>query len=235
MIRLNQKIVAVLFAGLVASGCATSRGEIDVEVPYTPNPEASEAVKLVEVSDKRVFEIKPKKPYIPSLQNDEIDDPSITTRAIARKRNTYGMGLGDILLPEGRTVAQVVEEALVKALRESGYRVVSQGQAGYETALPLSADINQFWAWFNPGFWQITVSHKSEILLKGDWPVTDDNRTVEGNAKLHAMAAASQQWREVINNGIDDLIENLKKALRKGSAYVAQSAALQPFRNDWLE
>lgn len=217
MIRLNKNLVPVLFAGMVITGCATSRGVLDIQVLDIPNPNSSESVKIVEVSDNRVFEIKPKQPSIPSLKNDEIYDPSITKRAVARKRSGFGAALGDILLPEGRTVEQVTEAALVKALRESGYRVVSKGESGYETALPLRAEIEQFWAWFNPGFWQIKLTYNAKILLKGDWPIKGENRIVEGNAIFTGSVASGAEWREVITKGVNDLIENVKSILKKVS------------------
>jgi predicted small secreted protein len=86
MIRVNSKIVSVLFACLVVAGCATSRGVLDIQVPDSPNSTSSRAVKITEVVDRRVFEIRPKAPSIPSLKNNEINDPSITLRAVARKR-----------------------------------------------------------------------------------------------------------------------------------------------------
>jgi hypothetical protein len=39
---------------------------------------------------------------------------------VARKRNGWGKVLGDILLPEGRTVSDLVEEVVAKAFIESG-------------------------------------------------------------------------------------------------------------------
>ena len=86
---------------LVFFGCATTRGVMDVQEEVSANPETGIAVKFARVTDARRFEIDPRQADIPSLKNDEIDDPAITSRAIARKRNSYGKALGDILLPGG--------------------------------------------------------------------------------------------------------------------------------------
>ena len=120
MIQVNRQFISVLFACFVISGCATTRGVLDMQVPDSPNPGSSETVKITEIVDRRVFEIRPKVPSIPSLKNNEINDPSITRRAVARKRGGWGKAFGDILLPEGRTVEQPTKDALSKALRESG-------------------------------------------------------------------------------------------------------------------
>ena len=51
-------------------------------------------------------------------------------RAIARKSGGFGNRMGDIVLPEGRTVEHLAEEALTKAFRAGGYRVVPRGMIG---------------------------------------------------------------------------------------------------------
>ena len=114
---IKKKFVVTFAIATILTGCATSRGVLDLKVPDLPNPASSQAVKIMDVTDKRVFEIEPKKPSIPSLQNDEINDPKITRRAVARKRNGFGAALGDILLPEGQTVEQLTRAALENALR----------------------------------------------------------------------------------------------------------------------
>jgi hypothetical protein len=143
-VNIPKKICLFAVAALVLTGCATSRGVIDLSISEFPNPTSSQAVKIMAVADKRVFEIRPKKPSIPSLQNDEINDPKITRRAVARKRNGYVAALGDILSPGGQTVEQLTRAALVNALRDSGYRVVAAGEPGYDTASPVSAEIQHF-------------------------------------------------------------------------------------------
>jgi hypothetical protein len=114
-------------------------------------------------------------------------------------------------------VEQLTKSALVRALRESGYRVVSKGEPGYETARSLKAEIEQFWAWFNPGFWQIKLSYNARVVQKGNWPVTGENRVAMGNAEYTGMAASGAEWKEVITKGVNDLIRNVKSILKKVS------------------
>jgi thiamine kinase-like enzyme len=65
---------------LFLTGCAASRSVLDIAVPEVPNPASLQAVKIVEVVDKRVFVSRPNNPSIPSLQNDEVNDPEIARR-----------------------------------------------------------------------------------------------------------------------------------------------------------
>lgn len=212
--------MVALCAGVFLSGCAVGRGVVDVRVPSSSSPAAGTPVKIVSVVDKRVFQKKPPQPSMPSLKDGELNDTAITSRAIARKRNTYGMALGDILLPEDRTVVSLTEEALTKALNEAGYRVLSEGDAGYADAPALTAEIEQFWAWATPGFWEISLEFESKVALRGDWPVGDAAQTVRGYAKVGSVAATESVWKEVLDKGLQDLVDKVRSVLKQTSAKV---------------
>lgn len=204
----------VLAAVIMISGCAVNRGELALEAPTVANPERGQPVKIVEVTDNRVFAINPPKPSTPSLKNDEIDDPSITKRAIARKRGGWGQALGDILLPEGETVEELTATALATALKEKGYRVVPEGDPAHATALPLRASINQFWGWFTPGFWAVKLEYRADVELIGDWPLDGNTQTVSGVSNWSGLAADTAAWRQLMNDGLANLMLNLKAILR---------------------
>ncbi len=144
-LRLNLIAGAVVSLLGFASGCAVSRGILEVEVPTAMNPSIGPAYKIVEVKDSRQFQLRPQEPSIPSLKGGEIDNESITSRAIARKRNGYGKAMGDILLPEGQTVTELTARAVARAMRESGLRVVEQGDPDWKRARPVEAEIQQHW------------------------------------------------------------------------------------------
>jgi hypothetical protein len=203
----------VMLAGLLGTGCATNRGILDVKVTEPQNPASGKAVVIARVTDNRVFELAPKEASIPSLRGGEIADKAITSRAIARKRNGYGKALGDILLPEGRTVEALVREALVKSFREAGYRVVDGADKG--NAVPIEADIEQFWSWMTPGFWAISLEFEAKVKIKGDVPSFKNGETVRGYIELHTQAAGTGAWQNTINKGIAVFVEEVKKRLAK--------------------
>jgi hypothetical protein len=210
---------ACVFVGLavLASGCATSRGVLDVRVPVPSNAASGTPVKVTRVTDRRIFELKPNKPSIPSLKDGEINNKAITSRAIARKRNTYGMALGDILLPEGQTVERLVKDALIRSFRESGYRVVDESDGAYGVATPIEADIDQFWGWVNPGFFTVDVDFDSRLRITGDVPgFRDSAEPVTGKARTSGMAAGSETWLKTTNEGIEALVKNIKQRLGAG-------------------
>ncbi|MDA7618184.1 hypothetical protein N8703_02670 [Verrucomicrobia bacterium] len=115
------------------------------------------------VTDKREFQLKPPPANIPSLKNGEIEDSSIPERAIARKPNSYGKALGDILLPEGKTVMDVVENCLSMGFKENGYKVFSKGDEGYDAAIPIEVDINNFWVGLAPAFGRYVLISKLQL------------------------------------------------------------------------
>jgi hypothetical protein len=211
--------VMALFLG---TGCAVTRGVLDVRVKPPGNPASGDAAQITNVTDRRVFQINPRDARIPSLKNDEITDTAITSRAIARKRGGFGKAMGDILLPEGRTVTQLVEEALTRSLQEAGYRVLTKQEAASASAIPVEVDIEQFWAWFRPGFWQIAVEFETRLRMKapvGAWKAGDE---VKGFARITGQAATSDMWLEAVDKGVDDLVRNMRERLRSASASPAQ-------------
>jgi len=189
----------------VFSGCATSRGVIDVQEEVSVNPETGVAVKFVRVTDVRQFEIDPPQADIPSLKNDEIDDPAITSRAIARKRNGYGKALGDILLPEGSTVTGLVESSLTKGLRENGYQVLTAGDEGFEDAAPIEVDIEKFWGWFNPGFWSIAINFETLLRLTGPTGPFVDGEEFDSKVMKKFQTAGTGNWQTTIRASLDEL------------------------------
>jgi hypothetical protein len=204
--------LALLFLG---AGCATTRGVVDVPVKSISNPASGPAVRIDRVTDRRVFAVDPPQPNTPSLMNDaEIKDPAITSRAVARKRGGFGKALGDVLLPEGRTVMQIVEEALTRSLREAGYRVVGKQDPQASAAIPLQADIDQFWAWFRPGFAKVAVEFETSVRLTSPLPALRAGVPVKGTARVEGMAATSDTWQEAVTKGVDDFAHNARERLK---------------------
>jgi hypothetical protein len=202
---------------LVLGGCAATRSTFDL--PPSKPAQAAEAqatvyVKLVDVTDKRVFEAKPSNPSTPSLgQPEELKEPAITARAVARKRGGFGNALADILLPPDRTVAQVVREAVTEALSQRGYTVVQVGAPQYGDAASLDVDIRQFWTWLTPGFWSISLENESVLLLRSPRIFSGQDPSVRGYAIVHTMAATDEEWRRTMQLGLKDLVDKVKATL----------------------
>lgn len=213
--RTIVKSLLVAIAVLITTGCATNRGVIDISNEISVNPEEGQAVKFVRVTDKRKFELKPPQANIPSLKNGEINESSITERAIARKRNTYGKALGDILLPEGKTVMDVVENRLSVGFRQNGYKVLSKGDEGYDVAIPIEVDINNFWGWFSPGFWSIGINFKTSIIVTA--PVDEFSKGIEFDSEVQErfQTGSGGNWQKVINLSLAELNDDIETEIRR--------------------
>lgn len=207
---------ALLISSVVGSGCATNRGILDIRTTLPQQPSSGEAVTIARVTDQRIFELAPSVASIPSLKDGEIDNPEIKSRAIARKRNTYGQAIGDILLPPGRTVQDVVAEALTKSFREAGYRVTTEDDDMAATATPIEADIEQFWSWFTPGFWTISLEFEARVIITADVKPFQQGEEVRGYVKVRGQAAGTKAWMNVMNQGMDDFTTNLTARLKSG-------------------
>lgn len=203
----------MLSLAVFVSGCASTRGTLDVRIPPGSGSDGKTKVVIAKVEDLRTFELKPSKPSTPSLKDGQINNKAITSRAIARKRGGYGNAFGDILLPEGRTVEMLVREAVEKALLEKGYTVVSADDAAKDSAT-VDVQINKYWSWITPMFVTAQIDFISELVVTG--PVVKGGKeTVTAKIAKHTQTGAGRAWLNTINLGNEQLVNAISEALKK--------------------
>jgi uncharacterized lipoprotein YajG len=203
--RLNSffPILVCLLLGIVLSGCAAGRDVIDIMPAAGMAPSGMAVAKIVQVNDKRTFEAAPRDPSVPSLQNaKDLNDPAITARAYARKRGGFGNALGDIVLPEGRTVATLVKAATQKALEGKGYRVVEQGSPDFARAVPVNVDVQEFWVWDSPGAFTVSIEAQVTVSLNGAFM---SGAPVKGYAITRGAIVTPKDFAETAQKALDDL------------------------------
>lgn len=205
-----RRILAVAALVLLA-GCATNRAEVDVDVlppgnTQTPAPSNGKKVYISAVDD-RAFQIKPSRFDIPSLKNDEIDDKSITERAIARKRNNYNMAIGDVLLPKGRTVSALVGDAVASAYRQAGYEVVST--PGARDVSEVNVHIIEFWSWYTAeGVLDKVLRNKSFLQIKA---AGAPERSVKTLVTENVKVATDTDWKNITEAGLEAITQETLK------------------------
>ena len=204
---------------LLLSGCAAGRSTVEITPPTAVNPVGGAYAKIVTVDDVRKFEASPRMPRIPSLENaSQITDPSITSRAVARKRGGFGKALGDVVLPPGQSVAGLVRAAAGKALADKGYTVVGADSPDYAAAAPLSIDIGQFWAWFSPGFASVHIDFEGTLTLRGAGLLDRDPTTVTSHLSHEGGAIFESDWAELVQRGIADLSQRIEETIKPAAA-----------------
>lgn len=203
-IALGVVVLAVL------TGCATNRSEIEVNVPQSAAQVAASNGKKVIIStvDERTFELDPRQADIPSLKNGEIHDKSITERAIGRKRNGFGKGLGDVVLPSGRTVSGLVGEAVASAYRQAGYEVVSAAPAA--DATEVKVHIVEFWSWFSPGFATVAVNNKAHLKIEGEGAPSLDVVTRKSD---NMQMVVESDWKKITEAGLQEITQQTRGKL----------------------
>jgi len=198
---------AVMLA--VLTGCATTRSELDVSVPKPAVQAATNGKKvIISTVDERVFQLDPRQADIPSLKNGEINDKSITERAFGRKRNSFGKGMGDVVLPSGRTVSGLVGEAVASAYRQAGYEVVSGAPAADATQVKVR--IVEFWSWFSPGFASVAVNNKSHLKIEGEGASDLDVVTLKSD---NMQMVVESDWQKITEAGLQEITRETKGKL----------------------
>ena len=216
MNKLSGSLWAVLlWLILNLTGCATSRSELDIAVPVSTTTALTSAksVYVEAVADIRQYETKPKEPNIPSLDPSEAQDDAIRQRAVGRKRNAYGMGLGDILLRDGQSVPALVKSSVQEAFKQKGYRIIESKVGVDPETLSVLVRIDKFWSWMNPGFWSITLS--TEISTSIDVETAGGKRQIITEAKSsdHFQTGAESNWMDVINVALKNYISKLSEQI----------------------
>lgn len=208
---MSVRIAVGIAALMMLAGCASSRSEVDINVAplSSAQPAASNGKKvLISTVDERVFQIDPRSPDIPSLKNNEVTDKSITERAIARKRNGYGMAMGDVLLPSGRTLSQLVSESVASAYKQAGYEVVTTPST--PDAATVKVHIVEFWSWFTPGFFSVDVTSKS--LLRIESPGQNALNIVTRQSES-MQAVTESDWKKITEAGLQEVSRETYKQL----------------------
>ena len=213
MKQLIKFSLVVLFVSFV-TGCATSRSVVDVDKVVVSTPKQGTDVKFSSVTDLRDFQVKPRSADTPSLKHGEIGNEDVTSRAIARKRNGFGMAMGDIVLPENTTVMEVIENQLSKIFNDNGYRVLLPEDRGYSEAIPLDVDILKLWGWMSPGFWSLGITFEAAVSVIGPHSQFHDGVMFESSVEKRYQTGMTSNWKKVLELSLQELREDADTKLK---------------------
>lgn len=214
-LRLLLPLAVIVIAAL--TGCATSPLVVGPSVTASANPVQGTAVRIDQVVDARVFLNASGDLATPTLDQSESGDEGYKARIIGRKRNANGNTAGGVLLPPNMTTASLVGNAVAEGFRESGYRVLVPGDAGYEQAVPVKVRVLQFWAWYARNLRtyisMVKISSRAEIRLEAPLPAFREGKTLAIEVTNVREGASELVWQEIINRGLGELAGSVKSSL----------------------
>ena len=214
---ISKSAGVAFFLAAALSGCIFS-AVVDVQAPVSSAPQGSAFVKITDIHDLRHFAVNPERPSSPSLGDAaDVANPAVTARALGRKRNGYGGGAGDLTLPEGRTVDDVVRDTVRKALQDKGYVLVDKDSPNYAAAAPLEIDVERFWAWMVPEG-VVAVYFNAAVVLKGDALISGNGGPIEVQTVKVTPFLTDGAFRDAIERGLVDLAAKMGERLKAPSA-----------------
>lgn len=199
-------IALALVGGIVLSGCATNRSEVAFSLETTaPSVAVAKNGRQVAVSvvvDERVFQDGSADPSVPSLgfEGSAAASDAMKARAIARKRNTYGKALGDVVLQDGQSVVKLVREVTEQGLTDAGFSVVPATNAPAGVTV-VEVRVKQFWSWMTPGFWALTFENKIEAAVL---PVGKSATVVSAYAQDSGQLGTDGAYVGIVMKGLSD-------------------------------
>jgi hypothetical protein len=110
----------------------------------------------------------------------------------------------------------LITEALTKAFRDAGYQVAGPNDTT-TAAIPVEAEIEQFWSWITPGAWSIGVFFETTVTLKCDLASFKTGEKITGKIHLQSQAVTTRAWSNTINKGIETFINEVKNRLPKNT------------------
>ena len=179
----------VVILTLTGFNCATGYTTLLISLEPGANPDIGPGAKIVRVEDRREFNVwGSHKSTIHSTvgvrvkENGtwrRVEDPKLTARLVGRKQNHEGVTMGEIVLPQGRTVALAVKTAVERGLREAGIRTLRSDEVGYDEAAELSIAIDEFWIRGGGSF-------RYKVEINGTLAPFTDAKILSGRGSTHS-------------------------------------------------
>lgn len=200
-----------LLCGVLA-GCATGRTVISLPMPAVTQYQGQESngklLVIRAVTDERTYEDAPGDPSIPSLSEVPASRAAadLKARAVARKRNGYGMAQGDVVLKEPESVLSIVQANADSAFATTGFRVAALTEVASTQAQVVNIRIKQFWLWLQPGLMVGTIRSRivTELQFDGLPPVqvaaetSQPGQIFSEEAWTKAVLVATEEYRRVL-------------------------------------
>jgi len=209
-IREVSLTVTLIVICALNAGCVTGQRVIALNVPASPIVHADKgAISIAKVADERHFENNPAQASTPSVDGDVNTASRVTLNTmIGRQRNGFGKAMGDVALAPPATVETQVQALVTEGLKRRGYTVVASSSGD-------SADvtIEEFWAWFRPGFAEIAFEAQIRTLVSVTVSGQKHTLNVSGHGRDEGQMASDEHWLRAYELAYEDYLKNLDSSL----------------------
>lgn len=232
-------LVSILVSLACASlGCASRGIIVSTSAGSLENPPEGPAVLVREVRDARVFQETANRKQTPSLTGDA-RAPGARARAVGRQTNAAGRPGANVMLAAGQSVESLVGDAVARALRGAGFRVVQAGDADLAAARRLDVSIEELWMWETVPSMGAVTNVRLRVRLSGPLPALEAGEAIEAGHKLVSGGFTYDMWRQTLERGLDEWtqraegrLSEVRRAVPAGASgdAPAQSAAASAAR-----
>ena len=205
-----MKLPLLILASVITilqTGCVVGRRTVVLPIPSLDAATAKKGViYITSITDARTFQKKAAEPSMPSVKGN-----SQKEIIIGRQRNTYGMAMGDIALPVDDSVIKRTRLLIEQGLQHRGYQISS------DSNVPNTANISidEFWAWFTPGFWSVSFEARVSCTINFKKADSSVNVIVKGYGINHGQVASDANWQEAYDLAFRDFLSKLDTELFK--------------------
>jgi hypothetical protein len=203
--RLLLPAVELLLLTL-AVGCASTGVIPTQQAGSEANPPDGVPVRIEVVEDEREFQETAAARLVPSLSGDD-QDTARRSRAVGRTNLSNGRPGANVFLEPDRTVESITREAVARALRGAGFRVVEEGAADYGAAIPVNVAIEQLWMMKSPPSASPYTIADLRIRITSTLPGLETGQVVEAQSRVVRGGFTRSMWRQVLELGLDELTE----------------------------
>jgi hypothetical protein len=209
-IREVSLTVTLIVICALTAGCATGRRVIALDVPVSPVAQADKgAMSIAKVTDARHFENKPAQASTPSIDGDvNTASREMLSTMIGRQRGGFGAALGDVALAPPATVQTQVQALITEGLKRRGYTVGASSSGD-----SVDVTIEEFWAWFRPGFAEIAFEAQIRTLVSITASGQKRTLDVSGHGREEGQVATDEHWQRAYELAYEDYLKNLVSSL----------------------
>ena len=213
-------LLSIIVAVCLCSGCVVGLREIDISKIHAKAfdgamagvPAGSDRLRVsISVVDKREFKEYDYNPSIPSVGDG--GEKWGEACLIGRQFNGFGMPMGAVSTCNGYTVAEYMKKMVAEAFVKAGCEIVQEASPGDGVVL-VQVEINQFWGWFSPGAWSLTMHVNSDLRLAICQTEKCNEVSSFVSTRESAQAATSGVWLAGYTKNADELVQDLTDKIK---------------------